>query len=304
MLIGTSLFIGDISLSFHDFWRALFDSHSNLAQFIFFHMRLPHTLNAFVIGCLLALAGYLMQIMLSNPLADPYTLGTTGGAAVFTLIGMLIGLDGYWMIGASFIGSIISMLILFFIVGNLKEAAPSQLLLMGVVLSTGWGALLSLLLVLSPAGQTKSILYWLFGDIDSQQYPTFTVFCLLLGIGMSILLQKELHVLRQGSLLAKTLGVDTEKLQFKLILISSLLTACAVSMGGTIGFIGLIVPHLARMLLKTNQQLLLPCTLFMGGCLLLVADIFSRLIIAPEQLPIGVLTSFIGIPFFVWLSRK
>lgn len=302
--ISLSLLIGDIHLTAKDLWLLLGGKGSTLQEYIFFHLRLTHTLNTFVIGCLLALSGYLMQVLLANPLADPYTLGTSGGSAVFTLLGILCGIDGFYLIGCGFMGSLVSLLLLALLSGNLKNASSLQLSLIGVVLAAGWGAILNLLLILSPTAQTKSILYWLFGDVDSQQFPIFASISLIVGFVISLIFQNDLKILSQGQLLAKTLGVDTERLQRNLIILSALLTASAVSIGGTIGFIGLIVPHLSRMLFKTTHLSHLFCTLILGGTLLIAADIFARTLISPAELPIGLLTTLLGIPFFLFLSAR
>ncbi|MBA2654300.1 MAG: iron ABC transporter permease [Gammaproteobacteria bacterium] len=299
-----SIFLGDTPITFHDLIATAGGHGTSLQHFILFDLRLPHALNAFVIGCLLAFSGYLMQVMLSNPLADPYTLGSSGGAAVFTLLGLIAGLEGIWLVGCSFAGSIIAIGILLLASGNWISQMNGRMPLVGMVLAAGWGALLSLLLILSPTNQTRPILFWLFGDVDSQSFPLFSIISLGIAVIASIVLQKEINVLNHGALMAKTLGVEVKKLHIKLIVISSLLTAAAVSMGGTIGFIGLIVPHMTRKLINSHHYLFPLCNLLLGGCLLLAADIISRIAIAPEQLPIGLFTTLLGIPLFIYLSRK
>jgi iron complex transport system permease protein len=291
---GCSLMVGDIPFSQKDLFKT-----------IFFYLRLPHTWNVFVIGCLLALSGYLSQIMLNNPLADPYTLGYSGAAGVFILLGMLLGFEGHWLILCGFIGTAISMLLLFLTAGDLRKITQARLLLAGITLAAGWGAILSLLLIATPLIQTKSFLFWLFGDPDNQQFPLFTLTSLLLGLLASTVLRKDLAVLSQGIVLAKTLGVNTEKLQLILCILSAFLTATAVTIGGTIGFIGLVVPHIARMLFKQNHfAIMMLAIIFLGGCLLLLADVLARTILAPEQLPIGIITTLLGIPCFVFLLKK
>lgn len=303
ILITSSLLTGDMAFTLKDVWL-IFNHHAtDLQRVIFYDIRLPHTINTFIIGCLLAFSGYLMQILLANPLVDPYTLGTSGGASVFALLGLLLNANGYVLTAFCFAGSLISLFLLHLAVGELKKATAQQLVLMGMVLAAGWGSLLSLLLIIIPASQLKSTLFWLFGDIDNQQHPLLAITCLLFIFIQSTRLQPQLLILSQGTTLAKTLGVDTEKLQLKIILFSSLLTACAVSLGGMIGFVGLIVPHLARTLLSPGHFLLLPGTTLLGGCLLLLADLAARSLVAPTQLPIGIMTAFIGIPVFIVMLR-
>jgi iron complex transport system permease protein len=303
-LFMVSLLIGEINFTLHDISLVLIGKGSQIQQYVFLQLRLPHTLNAFVIGCLLALSGYLMQITLNNPLADPYTLGSSGGACVFILLGSLFGFEGASLVGCSFLGSLIAFCLLLFLTGNLKQTTTIKLSLVGFILACGWGALLSLLLLAASPLQTKSILYWLFGEIDGQQYSLFSMTCLIFGLIYSQLMKQELNVIRHGYPLAQTLGVNVQTVQIKLILLSTLLTATAVSLGGAIGFIGLVIPHLARSMLKLNFDFLLPCTVFLGGCLLLLADIVARLILKPEQLPIGIVTTLLGLPFFLYLSTR
>jgi iron complex transport system permease protein len=296
-----SLLVGDLGLDWHPLTAFGQDA---LQKTILLQIRLPHTLNAFAIGGLLALAGLLMQGMLANPLVDPYTLGTSGGAAVFTLLGMMLGFQGMPLVGLSFLGALATLSLLRLLLGQISQVPTSKLLLVGVVMAAGWGALLSLLLILAPDLQTKSLLYWLFGDVDYLHYPLFALGSLVFAGIVSYLIADDLHLLSQGSILAKTLGVNTGQLQYFILILSSFITATAVSVGGTIGFLGLIVPHCARFMLQRQSRLIIPFTIILGSTLLLLADIVARIAIAPEQLPIGLITSLVGIPSFLYLVKK
>ncbi len=298
---GVSIMIGDFDLN----WQSIFTlSQTSIQKIIFFKVRLPHTLNAFAIGGLLALAGYLIQGMLANPLADPYTLGTCGGATVFTLLGLMLGLSGVTLIGASFLGALANLLVLWLLLGSMSQVPTAKLLLVGVVMAAFWGATVSLLLIIAPVGQTKPLLFWLFGDIDYQHYPWFALGMLLIAGIVSFFIAEDLKLASQGFLLAKTLGVNAERLQLIICLVSSFITALAVSLGGAIGFVGLIVPHCARFLQKRPSRKIIPLVILLGGTLLVIADIFARILTPPEQLPVGLLTSLLGIPFFLYLSQK
>lgn len=297
-----SLLVGDSGLDWNTF--NVIGIHTDLLQKdILTQIRLPHTLNAFAIGGLLALSGYLMQCLLGNPLADPFTLGTSGGAATFTLIGLMSGLNGLALLGASFLGALANMTFLILLVGRLSQAVTSKLLLVGVVLAAGWGALLSLLLVIAPALQTKSILFWMFGDIDYQSYPVLALIILLSSCFFAAMIARDLEIMSQGVPLAKTLGVETERLQTQVLILSSFITATAVSLGGTIGFLGLIVPHCTRLILQRFSRITIPFIVLLGGALIVIADLLARIVIAPEQLPIGLITTLIGIPFFLYLAK-
>lgn len=267
-------------------------------------LRLPRALGAFTCGALLALAGVLMQVLLRNPLADPYVLGISGGAAVATLLAMLLGAGGFILTGSAFLGSLVSMFIVFGVAQMQGSWSPTRLLLTGVVIAAGWGALISLILSISPDRNIHSMLFWLMGDLSyvSTVWPGVSVLglCLL----AALLGARQLNVLLHGELQASALGVDIKKLRLTIYLVASLLTATAVTIAGTIGFVGLIVPHLIRLSGITDHRWLIPNSALLGGTLLLVADTFARTIIAPHQLPVGVIMAIIGVPLFLFLLHR
>jgi iron complex transport system permease protein len=302
--IYTSLLLGSFPFSNHDLFAALSGHHNSLQQQILFSLRLPHTMSAFITGGLLGLTGTLMQVMLASPLADPFILGVSGGAAVFTMLAFLLQLDGLIVIAFSFTGAIIAMLLILLLVKNIGHSSPSQLLLTGTMLASAWGAMISLILTLAPNVQTKTILFWLFGDLDTSQYPGLGFCALFIGLIISQKLASKLNIFCQGALFAKTLGINTAQLQTILFILSSLLTAVAVSIAGTIGFIGLLIPHLSRLIVGVDHTLVIPCSVLLGGSLLATADTLARTLIAPEQLPIGIITALIGIPVFLYLLRN
>jgi len=271
---------------------------------IIFELRLPRIVAAFIVGALLALAGAVMQTLLTNPLADPYILGVSGGSATGALLTMLFGLGGLWLTLGAFAGAILTIFIVFSLTFGARDHSNNRLLLTGVVISAGWGAVISLILSIAPNTDLRGMLFWLMGDLSGAKDFTIGGGVLLLGAIVLIPMARSLNLLTRGDLSAKALGVETGPLRLQLYFITSLLTATAVTIGGSIGFIGLITPHILRLIIGSDHRLLLPASLLLGGAILVIADTLSRTIIAPQQLPVGVITALIGVPLFLYLLRR
>jgi len=305
LLILSSLFIGSVSLSFSSVWLSLFDSGNQYTSLIITELRLPRTLAAFATGALLAQAGALMQVLVRNPLADPYILGVSGGAATAVLIGMLMGFSSaFGLTGLAFIGALVAMFLVFVLAHQKGNWTPTRLLLTGVVVAAGWGAAISLILTLSPATNLHGMLFWLMGDLSYSSSVSFAFIALIIGLILSMLLSSQLNVLIRGDKLAATLGINLKQLHIKIYILASLLTAAAVVQAGSIGFVGFIVPHLIRLSGITDHRFLLPAATLAGGILVLIADTAARTIIAPQQLPVGIITALIGIPLFLYLLQR
>ncbi len=267
-------------------------------------LRLPRALSAFAVGGLLALAGALMQVLLRNPLGDPYVLGVSGGAASAALLGMLAGLQGALLSLGAFGGALLAMLLVFVLARGGGAWSATRLLLTGVVLAAGWGALISFLLAIGPAARLPGMLFWLMGDLGDADTPLIPLLTLLAGGTAAFLLARPLNLLLQGPDQAALLGVETERLHWTLFLLASLLTAVAVTTGGAIGFIGLVAPHLYRLLDGSDHRRLIPGAILLGGGLLVLTDTLARTLIAPRQLPVGVVTALVGVPLFLYLLRR
>ena len=277
---------------------------SNLQRTLILELRLPRTLSAFATGGLLAVAGALMQVLLRNPLADPYVLGLSGGAAVGALLAMLAGLGGAVISGSAFAGALLATLMVFGLAHGTGSWTPSRLLLTGVVVAAGWGAVITLMLAISPARELPGMLYWLMGDVSYARIPwpglgLLTVVCVLV-----VPLGRSLNVLARGPMQAAALGISVRPLEWLIYILASLLTATAVTMAGSIGFVGLVVPHMLRLVLGNDQRLILPACALAGGTLLVLADTLARVVIAPEQLPVGVITALLGVPTFLYLLYR
>ena len=277
---------------------------SELDRTLVLDLRLPRVLSAFAVGGLLAVAGALMQVLLRNPLADPYVLGLSGGAAVGALLAMLAGTAGYVVSGSAFAGAMLATLLVFGLAHGSGSWTPSRLLLTGVVVAAGWGALITLILAMTPASRLPGMLYWLMGDLSHSGQPWPGLLVLVLVCLLVVPLGRSLNVLARGSMQAAALGVSVRPLEWLVYLLASLLTATAVTMAGAVGFVGLVVPHMLRMALGNDQRLILPACALAGGILLVLADTLARLVIAPEQLPVGVITALLGVPTFLYLLYR
>ncbi len=270
---------------------------------IFFKLRLPRTLTAFVCGSLLALAGSLMQLLLQNPLADPYALGISGGAALATLIMMLFGMTDHWLMGGAWIGSLLTIALILFITRK-QGMHTHSLLLAGIALACGFSACISFILLISPASTLHSMLFWLSGDLNNAHMPSLALIILCLGLIICLWLAPGFNLFGRGEQEARALGLASEKYRLALYLLSSLFTATAVTLAGCIGFIGLIIPHTARLLSGYDHRIMLPVSALLGGTLLTIADTFARTLFAPQQIPVGILMAMIGVPLFVCLLQR
>ena len=295
---------GEVPASIADVFAALGLGEGGSAATIVRELRLPRAVAAFTCGGLLALAGALMQVLLRNPLADPYILGVSGGAAVGALGALTLGAAAWMVDGAAFAGALAAMLLVFGLARGEGAWTQTRLLLTGVIVAAGCGAAVSLMLALAPDTRVQSMLFWLMGDASGAARPWPALAVLILGLGLALPCARDLNVLARGELSARALGVETGRLRLFVYVLASLLTGVAVALVGSVGFVGLIVPHLVRLALGNDQRLLLPAAALAGGTLLTVADTAARTVIAPQQLPVGVLTALIGVPVFLFLLAR
>jgi iron complex transport system permease protein len=304
-----SLAVGSVALAPGEVWAALLGRGDSMAVEVVRNLRLPRALAAFACGGLLALAGALMQVLLRNPLADPYVLGISGGAAVGALAAMLLGVGmgveaGFGLEAAAFAGALAAMWLVFGLARGDGSWTQTRLLLTGVIVAAGCGAAVALMLSLAPDQQLRGMLFWLMGDASQAGNPVFVLLILLTGLLVALFFARELNLLTHGPLLAATLGANVARLRLILYFLASLLTAAAVTSVGSVGFVGLVVPHLVRLALGNDQRLLLPAVTLAGGALLTLADTLARSVIAPQQLPVGVLTALLGVPVFLFLLAR
>ncbi|HET9699320.1 MAG TPA: iron ABC transporter permease [Burkholderiales bacterium] len=302
--MALSLLHGSADLPAERVLRALAGGGEAVERDIVLRLRLPRAAAAFACGALLAQAGALLQVLLRNPLADPYVLGISGGAAVGSLLSMLLGLGAVGTGAGALAGALAVVALVFALSFRAGDWNVYRLLLTGVVISAGCGALVSLLLTLAPAAGVKGMLFWLMGDLAYAGSPLAAWGVLaalaLLGLGFA----SSLNVLSLGPLKARTLGVAVLPLQAGIYFAASLGTASAVLLGGTIGFVGLLAPHALRLLGITDYRWLLPSAVLLGGGFLTLADTAARTIWAPLQLPVGVLTALLGVPLLLLLLPR
>ncbi|MCX7167562.1 MAG: iron ABC transporter permease [Rhodocyclales bacterium] len=304
-----ALMAGSLAVAPGEVIRALLGSAQGVGAEVVINLRLPRALAAFACGGLLALAGSLMQVLLRNPLADPYVLGISGGAAVGALSAMLAGLTLAFMNLAAFAGALAAMLLVFGLAHGDNSWTRSRLLLTGVVVAAGCGAVVALILSIAPEDGLRGMLFWLMGDLGHAITPWPALGVLALGLIVALPFARELNLMARGDTLAQALGVSVSQVRRGIYLLASLLTAVAVTTAGSIGFIGLVVPHLVRLAMiklgwGNDQRLLLPASALAGGSLLVLADTLARTVIAPQQLPVGVLTALLGVPVFLFLLAR
>src|SRR6266540_6382913 len=302
--IALALSAGSVAIDPASVVRALFASGDSTQQAIVRELRLPRAIAAFAAGGCLALAGALLQVLLRNSLADPYVLGVSGGAAAGALTSMLLGAAAWLVPAGAFGGALASTAIVFGLARGRGVWSPTRLLLTGVVVAAGWGAVVALILSLAPEAQLRGMLFWLIGDLSAPPAAWSTLGALVLAIAAALPFASDLNALARGDTAAAALGVDVLRLPWLLFALAAFLTAAAVTTAGAIGFVGLIVPHAVRLVLGNDQRVLLPAAALAGGTLLLVADILARQIAAPAQLPTGVITALIGVPTFLYLLRR
>jgi len=298
-----ALGIGSHPLSVPELWSAL-AGEPGIAHDIVMQVRWPRAAAALACGALLALAGVLLQVLLRNPLADPYVLGISGGAALGVLLAMLAGVAGWLLAITGFGGAFAAAVVVFALGYRAGDWNLYRLLLTGVVLAAGCGAVVSLALVLAPAAATKGMLFWLMGDLSGvgRSWPAWVV-ALLLGGGATAL-GGTLNVLALGRQQAAVLGVPVAAAEIAIYAAAALATVSAVMLGGTIGFVGLIVPHLIRLLGVADLRWLVPLSMLAGSAFLCLADTLARSLFAPLQLPVGVLTALLGVPAMLLLLGR
>ena len=304
MALLLALMVGSVAVSPSELPALLFGEGGGVAREIVLQLRLPRALAAFAVGGLLALAGVQMQVLLGNPLGDPYVLGISGGAAVGALLALLAGGATLLVNSAALGGALGSMLLVFGLAHGRGAWSPTRLLLTGVVVAAGWGAVISFLLAVAPQHNLPGMLFWLMGDLSHADQALPALIILATGLLLSLPQARNLNLLARGELQAGVLGVSVVPLRLQLYLIASLLTAAAVTIGGSIGFVGLVVPHMLRLLVGSDHRKLLPASVLSGGILLLLADTLARTVIAPQQLPVGVLTALVGVPLFLYLLQR
>ena len=308
LIAAGSLFValsfGSLPLSVAQVADALLAPEPGVAADVIWKLRLPRVLAAFACGGLLASSGVLLQVLLRNPLADPYILGISGGAALGALTALLLGAGAAGGNLAALIGALGAIAIVFALSFRAGDWNLHRLLLTGVVLSAGFTALISLLLTLAPQAQLRGMLFWLMGDLSHADASGVAWLVLGLVVFVFTLLAGSLNALALGALKARALGVAVGGLQAALYFGAAAATVAAVLLGGSIGFVGIMVPHALRLAGVNDHRWLLPAAALVGGSFVTLADTFARTAWAPQQLPVGVFTALIGVPVLLYLLSR
>jgi iron complex transport system permease protein len=300
MLATGAMLVGSVSLPFSALWQT-----DSMYHAIIWDLRLPRIINAMLVGACLSVAGLLIQNLVKNPLADPYLLGVSGGAATVQLLVIMLGLS--WsqsaLFVAGFVGSLLATLLLLRL-SYQGQLRPNKITLNGVVMAFGFAAIISFVLSTAEGQQIKSMMFWLMGDLSFAKPNLLMLVICVIAYWWLRTQARPLDVLARGDLFAAKSGVNVRQLNLLVFVLTAMLTSMAVAQAGTIGFVGLIIPHLVRMLVGYQHARLLPMCVLVGACFLLAADTLARTVLSPVQLPVGVFTAMIGVPVFLWLNRK
>lgn len=278
------------------------------AGVIFFHVRLPRVLMGFFVGGALAAVGVTLQALLRNPLADPYVLGVSSGAALGAALAMLFGMGTIAVLLpllplCGFAGGLLALVLIYRLAQSQGRLPIHSLLLAGVILNAILTALIMFITSIMEPNRSAGLIAWLMGSLTAPGYPALGVIVLyVLGVSV-VLIQKApvLNVLTQGEETARSLGIDTERVKKQLYALTALVTGAVVSVSGMIGFVGMVVPHAVRMMIGSDHRLLLPASALVGGMFLVVSDTIARTIFAPAEIPVGIVTALTGGPFFLYL---
>lgn len=278
------------------------------AQVILLQVRLPRVLLGFMVGGCLAAVGVGLQALLRNPLADPYVLGISSGAALGAALAILLGI-GTTILSIStlplfaFAGGLLSLVVVYRIAASYGRLPVHTLLLAGIILNAIFTALIMFITSIMDPNRAFGLMSWLMGTLTAPDYPALAVLAIYLVVGGLILFRqaRALNLLTLGEESARSLGVDVERAKKVVFFTSALLTGAVVSVSGMIGFVGMLIPHAVRMVIGADHRLLLPASAVVGGTFLMAADTVARTIMAPAEIPVGVVTALVGGPVFVYL---
>ena len=296
-----SLLLGSSGIGAARMAGALFGGGDDAARTVITAVRLPRALAAFGVGSLLALAGVLLQALFRNPLADPYVLGVSGGAAIGALLAMIVGAEAFSVHSAAVIGALAAVAVVYLLA---RSGGTPRLLLTGVVLASACGAVISVLLAVADSSRVRGMVFWLAGDLEWAFSPWTSALAAVIAVAVAMLIGRPLNVLAAGELRARSVGLDVEVWRSVLFFACAVLTAVAVVSAGTVGFVGLITPHAVRLIFRTSDhRIVAPASALLGGTLLAVADLVARTVASPRQLPVGAIMAIVGAPLFMLLLR-
>ena len=304
--------VGSTSISLTKAFDGSIPWEKNVDAQIFFVARLPRVLSGALVGATLAAAGVVLQAMLRNPLATPFTLGVSAGGALGAMLAIAFGLE-VGMMGvssipiASFAGSLLAIGIVYWLASSQKRGLSTNVLLLaGVTLNSFFSALILFVQYMSDFTQSFRTVRWLMGDLDVGNYSPIIAALPFIMVAFAVfaVLPRTLNLLTLGEDVAAARGVEVIRAQRLAFLSASLATGAAVSLGGPIGFIGIVVPHLVRLMVGSDHRIVLPAATLFGATFTVLCDLAARTVMAPVELPVGIITALIGGPFFLWLLVK
>jgi iron complex transport system permease protein len=304
-----ALRLGAVSMTAGDIVRALGGLGQPGDIAIVRGLRLPRSVQAGLVGAALAVSGATFQALLRNPLAEPYILGVSGGAAVGAVAAIVLGLAGAgWALPlAAFAGAICAIALVLRMAASVGRALDTRILLLsGVVVGAFFNAVILLALTFADAESFRSAIFWMMGSFSGATWRGSLLLALYLAPAIAVLLalSRSLNLISIGEETAAYLGTSVERTKVAAYATASLLAAAGVAVAGVIGFVGLIIPHVVRMLWGADHRFLIPASALLGAAFLMLADALARTAAAPAEIPVGVVTAFVGVPFFLWLLRR
>ena len=303
-----SLLVGTAEVTVTQLW-GLFSGDpevKDMVRLIVFNIRLPRIMLAGLVGFSLSLGGLVFQALLRNPLADPFILGVSSGSAFGAILGIIFGLSFSLGIPLMSFGGALLTIYLVLLMGRRKMGMESStILLAGVIINAFFTAIIMFFIATAVDDRLHTMLFWLYGDLSQSGYSQSAIIAPVLLVAFVVLygLARHLNLITAGEEIALQLGVDVEKAKMICFFVVSLMIGLVVAFSGLIGFVGLIVPHLGRMIFGSDHRLLMPVSALGGAVFLIVADTVARTVISPSELPVGVITAFIGAPFFIYLLK-
>ena len=292
-------------ISLHCLWPGVPQAWPSSHETIVVDVRWPRIFLEILVGAALATSGCTMQGLFRNPMASPYTLGIASGAAFGAALAIVLELPFYALPALAFLLALVTVFIVYRIAGARGGTPMETLLLAGLAVGSFFSALVSFMLYIA-GEKLAGIVFWLMGGFWASDWDRVFIALplILLGTGGILLFSRDLDLMLLGDEQAQSLGVDTERVKTILLVLSSLTTAAAVCVTGVIGFVGIIVPHLMRILVEPGHRLLLPTSCLVGAILLICTDTLARAVIQPTEIPVGIITALLGVPFFVYLLRR
>lgn len=316
-LIGSAVAFGSADISFGDVYRIIFTRLIGAegpdvighADIIVLRLRLPRVIMGLIAGIALGSSGAVMQVVLRNPLADPYMLGISSAAAFGASLAIVLGVGvlggSYLVIGNAFIFSLVSSGLILALSAR-KGASPEVMILTGLALLFFFQAITTIIQYFGDSDAVKAAVFWAVGDLGKADWTKVTISAFVVVVGTSLLIWKsgDLNIMNTGDASAKSLGINVGRTRVFTMIVCTIMVAAIVSFTGTIGFVGLVAPHLVRMMIGTDNRILVPASGLVGAVLLVLADTVARTIVSPVILPVGAVTAFLGVPLFVYLIMR